>query len=121
MEAWRPVRRFSHQARDGGGLDQGGRREGSEKGSDFGYPSNVDETKENTDKIQREVKDDSKIQTNERMKTFPKMGNIGRKVRVKRIKSSVLNLLSFLLKSALITSPGWMHETSARTWCTGKT
>ena len=19
-----------------------------------------------------------------------------------------------------ITSPGWMHETSARTWCTGK-
>ena len=20
-----------------------------------------------------------------------------------------------------ITSPGWMHETSSRTWCTGKT
>ena len=20
-----------------------------------------------------------------------------------------------------VTSPGWMHETSARTWCTGKT
>ena len=20
-----------------------------------------------------------------------------------------------------ITSPGWIHETSARTWCTGKT
>ena len=20
-----------------------------------------------------------------------------------------------------ITSPGWMHETSTRTWCTGKT
>ena len=20
-----------------------------------------------------------------------------------------------------ITSPGWMHETSARTWCTGRT
>ena len=20
-----------------------------------------------------------------------------------------------------ITSPGWMHETNARTWCTGKT
>ena len=20
-----------------------------------------------------------------------------------------------------ITNPGWMHETSARTWCTGKT
>ena len=20
-----------------------------------------------------------------------------------------------------ITSPGWMHETSARTWCTGQT
>lgn len=101
MEAWRPVRRFSHQARGGGGLDQGGRREGSQKGSDFGYPSCVEETKENTDKIQREVKDVSKIKTNERMKTFPEMGNTGRKVRVKRINSSVLNLLSFLLKSAL--------------------
>ena len=21
----------------------------------------------------------------------------------------------------MITSPGWMHETSARAWCTGKT
>ena len=24
-------------------------------------------------------------------------------------------------RSTAITSPGWMHETSARTWCTGKT
>ena len=82
-------------------MDQSGRREGSEKGSDFGYPYSVDETKENTDKLQREVKDVSKIQTTERMKTFPEMGNTGRKVRLKRINSSVLNLLSFLLKSAL--------------------
>ena len=82
-------------------MDQGGRREGGENGSDFGYPYSVDETKENTDKIQSKVKDVSKIQTNERMKLFPEMGNTGRKVRVKRIKSSVLNLLSFLLKSAL--------------------
>ena len=21
----------------------------------------------------------------------------------------------------MVNSPGWMHETSARTWCTGKT
>ena len=26
-----------------------------------------------------------------------------------------------LSKVKQITSPGWMHETSARTWCTGKT
>ena len=26
-----------------------------------------------------------------------------------------------LSKVKLITSPGWMHETSARAWCTGKT
>ena len=24
------------------------------------------------------------------------------------------------IKKKWITSPGWMHETSARTWCTGK-
>ena len=28
------------------------------------------------------------------------------------------NLLSIVKQT---TSPGWMHETSARTWCTGKT
>ena len=28
-------------------------------------------------------------------------------------------LKSFVLKQ--ITSPGWMHETSAQGWCTGKT
>ena len=26
-----------------------------------------------------------------------------------------------LSRVKLITSPGWMHETTARTWCTGKT
>ena len=26
-----------------------------------------------------------------------------------------------LSREKQITSPGWMHETSARTWCTGKT
>ena len=26
-----------------------------------------------------------------------------------------------LSKVKQITSPGWMHETSARTWCSGKT
>ena len=26
-----------------------------------------------------------------------------------------------LSKVKQITSPGWMHETSPRTWCTGKT
>ena len=29
------------------------------------------------------------------------------------------NYCYFLVKQ--ITSPGWMHETSARVWCTGKT
>ena len=28
---------------------------------------------------------------------------------------------SILSSVKQITSPGWMHETSARTWCTGKT
>ena len=26
-----------------------------------------------------------------------------------------------LLETKILTSPGWMHETSTRTWCTGKT
>ena len=26
-----------------------------------------------------------------------------------------------LSREKQITSPGWLHETSARTWCTGKT
>ena len=28
---------------------------------------------------------------------------------------------SILSRVKQITSPGWMHESSARTWCTGKT
>ena len=28
---------------------------------------------------------------------------------------------SILSRVKQITSPGWMHETSARTWCSGKT
>ena len=32
-----------------------------------------------------------------------------------RIKTCILSRVK------QITSPGWMHETSARTWCTGKT
>ena len=28
--------------------------------------------------------------------------------------------ICILSKVKQITSPGWMHETSARTWCTGK-
>ena len=28
---------------------------------------------------------------------------------------------SILSRLKQISSPGWMHETSARTWCTGKT
>ena len=28
---------------------------------------------------------------------------------------------SLLSRMKQITSPGWMHETSPRTWCTGKT
>ena len=28
---------------------------------------------------------------------------------------------SILSRVKQITSPGWMHETSARGWCTGKT
>ena len=29
--------------------------------------------------------------------------------------------ISILLRVKQITSPGWMHGTSARAWCTGKT
>ena len=29
--------------------------------------------------------------------------------------------IGILSRVKQITSPGWMHETSARTWCTGKT
>ena len=29
--------------------------------------------------------------------------------------------LGILSRVKQITSPGWMHETSARAWCTGKT
>ena len=33
------------------------------------------------------------------------------------------NSIEICIQSRLkhITSPGWMHETSARTWCSGKT
>ena len=32
-----------------------------------------------------------------------------------------LNILKILSRVKQITSPGWMHETSDQTWCTGKT
>ena len=35
--------------------------------------------------------------------------------RLNSIKTCILSRVK------QITSPGWMHETSARTWCTGKT
>ena len=35
--------------------------------------------------------------------------------RENSIKTCILSMVK------QITSPGWMHETSARTWCTGKT
>ena len=34
-------------------------------------------------------------------------------------ENSIVTCILFRVKQ--ITSPGWMHETSARTWCTGKT
>ena len=34
-------------------------------------------------------------------------------------ENSIETCILFRVKQ--ITSPGWMHETSARTWCTGKT
>ena len=35
--------------------------------------------------------------------------------RENRIETCILSMVK------QITSPGWMHETSARAWCTGKT
>ena len=32
-----------------------------------------------------------------------------------------IDLKKNFFKLTFITSPGWMHETSARAWCTGKT
>ena len=34
-------------------------------------------------------------------------------------KNSIETCILSIVKQ--ITSPGWMHETSARAWCTGKT
>ena len=34
-------------------------------------------------------------------------------------ENSIETCISSIVKQ--ITSPGWMHETSAQTWCTGKT
>ena len=39
----------------------------------------------------------------------------GRMFRENSIKTCILSRVK------QITSPGWMHETSAPTWCTGKT
>ena len=42
----------------------------------------------------------------------------------RRSKTAFTHMIIYienLMKSRKITSPGWMHETSARTWCTGKT
>ena len=44
---------------------------------------------------------------------------LGEKVRVGCSENSIET--SLLLRVKQITSPGWMHETSARGWCTGKT
>ena len=41
------------------------------------------------------------------------------KARVECFKRTASKHVYYLVKQ--ITSPGWMHETSARTWCTGKT
>ena len=35
--------------------------------------------------------------------------------------SSTHFIIKILSRVKQIPSPGWMHETSARTWCTGKT
>ena len=39
----------------------------------------------------------------------------GGMLRENSIKTCILSMVK------QITSPGWMHETSARAWCTGKT
>ena len=41
------------------------------------------------------------------------------KVRVGCFKRTASKHVYYLVKQ--ITSPGWMHETRAQTWCTGKT
>ena len=41
------------------------------------------------------------------------------KARVGCLKRTASKHVLFRVKQ--ITNPGWMHETSARTWCTGKT
>ena len=41
------------------------------------------------------------------------------KARVGCFKRTALKRISSRVKQ--ITSPGWMHETSDRAWCTGKT
>ena len=40
---------------------------------------------------------------------------LSKKVHIVSIKTCILSRVK------QITSPGWMRETSARTWCTGKT
>ena len=39
----------------------------------------------------------------------------GGMIRENSIETGILSIVK------QITSPGWMHETSVRTWCTGKT
>ena len=34
---------------------------------------------------------------------------------------AIINSAAMLSRVKQITSPGWMHETSAQAWCTGKT
>ena len=47
------------------------------------------------------------------------MGGNHTGVRISQVfKDAVLSTLSRVKQT---TSPGWMHETSARAWCTGKT
>ena len=52
-------------------------------------------------------------------------GGVGKKDSKKKFFLICLyyyNFFSFILSRVKqITSPGWMHETSARAWCTGKT
>ena len=37
------------------------------------------------------------------------------------VRNKELNETSILSRVKQITSPGWMHETTAQGWCTGKT
>ena len=46
-------------------------------------------------------------------------GTLWEKARVGCSENSIET--SILSKVKQITSPGWMHETSAKGWCTGKT